>query len=326
MAKSIIIGTGSSTPAKVVTNDDLARTVETSDEWIRTRSGISERRIAVRETTSSLSTEAAQRALEAAGCQPSELDLIIVGTVTPDMPMPSTACLVQQNLGARKAGAFDVSAACSAFVYGLAVADKFIKDDPSLKVLVIGAEVMSSRVDWTDRTTCVLFGDGAGAAVLTGGRGRRGILSTHLRADGSLWPLLCIKGGGCLYPPGGEEKNPDGVNFVQMKGGEVFKHAVRSMEEVAREALAANNLTSADLDLFIPHQANIRIIEAIANRLGVPMEKVLVNIDRFGNTSAATIPIALDEAVRGGRIKKNDIVLLDAFGGGFTWGATLIRW
>jgi 3-oxoacyl-[acyl-carrier-protein] synthase-3 len=325
MAKSIIIGTGSETPARVLTNRDLERMVATSDEWIRTRSGISERHIAETETTSTLSTGAARKALEMAGVAPSEVDLIIVGTITPDMPMPSTACLVQQALGAKKAGAFDISAACSAFVYGLTIADKFIKDDPSLKVLVIGAEVMSSRVDWSDRATCVLFGDGAGAALLTGAKGgRRGVLSTHLRSDGSLWRLLCVKGGGCLYPPG--KPCEDGVNYIQMRGAEVFKYAVRSMEEVAREALAANNLTAADLDLFIPHQANIRIIEAIANRLGVPMEKVFVNIERYGNTSAATIPIALDEALRGGRIKKNDLVLLDAFGGGFTWGATLIRW
>ena len=325
MARSIIIGTGSSAPERVLTNRDLERMVETTDEWIRTRSGISERRIAGAETTSSLSTEAARRALEMAEVEPSELDLIIVGTITPDMPMPSTACLVQQNLKARKAGAFDVAAACSAFVYALTIADKFIKEDPSRKVLVVGAEVMSSRVDWSDRQTCVLFGDGAGAAVLTGHKGRRrGILSTHLRSDGSLWQLLYIKGGGCLHPPGSPAL--DGVHFVKMKGSEVFKHAVRSMEEVAREALAANSLSGSDLDLFIPHQANIRIIEAIAQRLGVPMEKVFVNIERYGNTSAATIPIALDEAVRAGRIKKNDLVLLDAFGGGFTWGATLIRW
>ena len=325
MAKSIIIGTGSSAPERVLTNRDLERMVNTSEDWIRTRSGIRERHVAGSETTSSLSTEAARRALEMAGCPASELDLIIVGTMTPDMPMPATACLVQKNLGAKRAGAFDISAACSAFVYALSVADKFIKEDPSRKVLAIGAELMTCRVDWTDRATCVLFGDGAGAALLTGIRGgRRGILSTHLRSDGSLWQLLCVKGGGCLYPPG--KPAPPETNFIQMKGSEVFKHAVRSMEEVAREALAANNLTGADLDLFIPHQANIRIIEAIANRLGVPMDKVFVNIDRYGNTSAATIPIALDEAVRGGRIKKNDLVLLDAFGGGFTWGAALIRW
>jgi 3-oxoacyl-[acyl-carrier-protein] synthase-3 len=324
MAKSIIIGTGSSAPERVLTNRDLERMVETTDEWIRTRSGIRERHIAQGETTSSLSTAAARLALEMAGVKPAELDLIIVGTITPDMPMPSTACLVQQALGARKAGAFDVAAACSAFVYGLTIADKFIKEKPALKVLVVGAEVMSSRVDWNDRATCVLFGDGAGAAVLTGSKGRRGILSTHLRSDGSLWQLLYIKGGGCLHPPGSPAL--DGVNYIRMKGSEVFKHAVRSMEEVAREALKANKLTVADLDLFIPHQANIRIIEAIAARLKVPMEKVFVNIERYGNTSAATIPIALDEAVRTGRVKKNDLVLLDAFGGGFTWGATLIRW
>jgi 3-oxoacyl-[acyl-carrier-protein] synthase-3 len=280
--------------------------------------------VAEGETTSALATEAARQALDMAGVKPSELDLIIVGTITPDMPMPSTACLVQKNLGAKKAGAFDVAAACSAFVYALTIADKFIKENPALKVLAIGAELMTSRVDWSDRTTCVLFGDGAGAAVLTGNKGRRGILSTHLRSDGRLWHLLYIKGGGCLHPPGSPAL--DGVNYIKMKGSEVFKHAVRSMEEVAREALAANKLTGADLDLFIPHQANIRIIEAIAARLGVPMEKVFVNIERYGNTSAATIPIALDEALRGGRIKKNDLVLLDAFGGGFTWGATLIRW
>jgi len=326
LAKSIIIGTGSALPIRVLTNDDLARMVETSDEWIRTRSGIRERHIcSPGETTSTLATQAARAALEMAGLKAADVDLIIVGTCTPDMPMPSTACLVQKALGAKNAAAFDVSAACSAFVYALSVADKFIKADPKMKALVIGAEVMSSRVDWSDRGTCVLFGDGAGAAVLTGTKGKRGILASRLKCDGSLWELLYIKGGGCLYPPGAPTSE-NGVNYIRMKGSEVFKYAVRAMEEVAREVLTDQGLTGADLKLFIPHQANVRIIEAIANRLGVPLDKILVNIDRYGNTSAATIPIALDEAVRGGRIQKNDLVLLDAFGGGFTWGATLIRW
>ncbi len=322
----MIIGTGSALPSRVLTNRDLEEMVDTSDEWITQRTGIKERRIVGRgESNSQLAVRAARRALEMASVSPAELDLIIVGTLTPDYLMPSVAVLVQKELGASRAGAFDLSATCSGFIYGLSVADQYVRVDPRRKILVIGSEVLSNKVNWGDRTTCVLFGDGAGAVVVTGSREGRGVLSTHLHADGSLWHLLTLKGCGSLYPPCGEEL-PREEYFIRMQGREVFKNAVRAMETVALEALEKNEVAPEKLALVIPHQANRRIIEALRERLGLPPEKVFVNLHKYGNTSAASIPIALDEAVRQGRLSPGDLVLMVAFGGGFTWASALLRW
>ncbi len=326
MQRATITGTGSAVPDRILTNLDLEKMVDTSDEWVVTRTGIKERHIAVEgEFTSMFATLAAERALQMAGVRADELDLIIVATVTPDFPFPSTACIVQQNLKATKAAAFDISAACSGFLFGLSLADKAIRSGSATKVLVIGTEVLSRIVDWTDRNTCCLFGDGAGAAIVEAGNEAGGILSTHIHSDGSYWELL--------YQPGCGNRNPatqktldDRLVYISMQGNEVFKLAVRAMEEVAHEALDANNLTVADLDLFIPHQANRRIIDAIGKRLGLESGKVFINLERYGNTSSASIPIALDEANRSGRIKNGDLVMFDAFGGGLTWGAVLLRW
>jgi 3-oxoacyl-[acyl-carrier-protein] synthase-3 len=325
--RSVVVGTGSAVPGKILTNKELESLVETSDEWISTRSGIRQRYIVSNgESTSSLATEAARAALEMAGVKPDELDMIVVGTTTPDYPLPNTAALVQRNLEARSAFTFDVYAACSGFLYGITIADKFIKEKHDRKILVIGAEVLSSITNWKDRSTCVLFGDAAGAAVVTGGGGgNRGILSTHLHSDGNLWQLLYIPGGGCLNPLT-PEMLTQGEHCVHMQGNEVFKHAIRALTEVAREALEANKISPEEIDLFIPHQANVRIIKMVAERLQIPMERVYVNIDRYGNTSAASIPVALDEVNRSGRLKGGDVVLLDAFGAGFTWGAVIMRW
>jgi 3-oxoacyl-[acyl-carrier-protein] synthase-3 len=323
---SRIIGTGSAVPDRVRTNHDLEQMVDTSDDWISVRTGIKERRVAAEgEFTSTFATRAAQLALEMAGIDPAVLDIIICGTVTPDFPFPSTACIVQNNLGAAKAAAFDISAACSGFLYGLSIADKFIKTGAATHVLVIGVEVLSRIVDWTDRNTCCLFGDGAGAVVLSAAEGPSGILSTHIYSDGGFWELL--------HQPGPGNRNPashqlldSGQVFIKMQGNEVFKLAVRAMEDAAHAALSANGYTIADLDYLIPHQANRRIIDAIGKRLGLESDKVFVNVDRYGNTSAASIPIALDEANRTGALKRDALVLLDAFGGGLTWASVLMRW
>lgn len=327
MNRTVILGTGSAVPKKVVTNQDLESIVDTSDEWISTRTGIKRRHIAEDgETTSFLATEAARRALEMAGVKPEEVDMIVVGTTSPDMIMPNTGALVQKNLGASKAFAFDVYAACSGFVYALTIADKFVKERPEKKILAIGSELLSSITDWRDRNTCVLFGDAAGAVLVSGASdGERGILSTHLHSDGCLWELLHIPGGGCVYPPSAEMAEKRDY-CIRMQGNEVYKHAVRSLTDVAREALVANQLEPDDIDLFIPHQANIRIMKKVAERLEIPEDRVYVNIERYGNTSSASIPVALDEVNRLGRLKQGDLVLLDAFGGGFTWGAVMIRW
>lgn len=326
MIRARITGTGSYTPEKVVTNFDLEKILETSDEWIRTRTGIVERHLVVEgQNTSDLATEAARRALEMAGVAPTELDLIIVGTITGDYPWPATACIVQSNLGAVNAGAYDVSAACSGFLYALAAGADRIAAGNARKVLVIGAEVLSRILDWNDRNTCVLFGDGAGAVVLEAGEDERGILSTHLYADGSQLELLYQPGFATRIPPSAEGL-ARGDQFLKMQGNEVFKVAVRSMTEVAKIALDANGMTTDDVSLFIPHQANVRILDATAKRIGLKDEQVYVNVDRFGNTSGATIPIALDEVNRAGRLKEGDILLLDAFGGGFTWASALVRW
>jgi 3-oxoacyl-[acyl-carrier-protein] synthase-3 len=326
MIRSLIIGTGSYLPEKVLTNKDLEKRVETSDEWIQERTGIRERRIASdKEAASDLAVAAAQQALDMAQISARGLDVIIVGTGTPDMLFPSTACLVQNRLGASRAFAFDVSAACSGFLYALSVGDQYIRAGSAQTALVIGSEVMSMLMDWTDRSTCILFGDGAGAVVLKGQRSRRGILSTHLHSEGAFWDLICVPGGGSRFPPSKETLDKR-LNFLKMKGNETFKVAVRSLEEAAREALEANRYTTGDLDHVIPHQANLRIIQSVAQRLGIPMEKMVVNLQNYGNTSAASIPIALDEAVRTHRVKEGHLILLEAFGGGLTWGSALIRW
>lgn len=326
MAHARITGTGSSVPEKVLTNSDLEKMVDTTDEWITTRTGIKERRIASEgEFTSTFATKAAERALEMAGVAPEELDLIVVATVTPDFPFPATACLVQNNLKASKAAAFDVSAACSGFLYGLSIVNSIIKSGSAAKALVIGAETLTRITDWKDRNSCVLFGDGSGAVVLEAQSGDRGILSTHIHSDGSYWELL--------HQPACGSRNPADIRileermpFIKMQGNEVFKLAVRAMEDAANEALAANGMVKSDIDLFISHQANLRIIDAIGKRLKLSEDQVYVNLERFGNTSAASIPIALDEANRLGRVKEGDIVLLDSFGGGLTWASALMRW
>ena len=320
-----IAGTGSYVPAKVLTNVDLERMVATSDDWIVERTGIRERHVAgPGEACSDLAVKAAERALAAAGVRAADLDMILLATCTGDYPLPATACLIQHRLGATHAAACDLSAACCGFVYALSVADAYVKSGMR-HVLIVGSEVMSAITDWTDRNTCILFGDGAGAAVISACENDSGILSTHLRSDGSLWDLIAVPGGGSRLPPS-ETVVAERMQYVKMKGNETFKVAVRTLEEVARETLAANNFQVEDLDLYIPHQANIRILKAVASRLGLPPEKVMLNLDRYGNTSAASIPIALDEAVRQGRIKEGSLVMLGAFGAGLTWASALIRW
>lgn len=328
---SSIIGTGSYLPEKVLTNEELSKIVDTSDEWITTRTGIRERRIASAEqSTSDLATEAAKKAMADAGVQPEEIDLIVVATVTPDMFFPSTACIVQRKIGASKAVCFDISAACSGFLYALQVARHFLNAGSRATALVIGAEKLSSLVNWQDRNTCVLFGDGAGAVVIrraeeseTNAPGR--VLSTVMGSDGNLVDLLKVPGGGsaCPITPENAASRP---NTIHMEGRETFKHAVTRMCQASEQALEMAGLTKEDIAMVIPHQANARIITAIAERLGLPPEKTFVNVDKYGNTSAATIPVALDEASRQGRIQRGDVVLLVAFGGGFTWASSVLRW
>ena len=308
-----------------MTNADLERMVATSDAWILERTGIRERRIAAPgQACSDLGAYAAQQALASAGIQPADLDMILVATCTGDQPLPSTACLIQAQLGARRAAACDLSAACCGFVYALSVADAYVKTG-SRYVLVVGAEIMSAITDWTDRGTCILFGDGAGAAVVGPADGNRGILSTHLHSDGGLGDLICVPGGGSDMPPS-EKMLTEKAQFLKMKGNETYKVAIKTLEEVARETLSAHSLTVNDIDLYVPHQANIRIIKAVADRLQLPMAKIFMNIDRYGNTSAASIPLALDEAVKLGRITEGSLVMIGAFGAGLTWASALIRW
>jgi len=321
-----IVGTGSYTPDRVLTNQDLERIVDTSDEWITSRTGIKERRISDPKTPSSfLATEAATRALADAGIAGEALDQIIVGTVTGDRTFPSTACIVQDRLGATRAHAFDVSAACAGFLYGLSIGRTAVASGTADTVLVIGVETLSRIVDWTDRNTCVLFGDAAGAVVLRSTGKPGGILATRLHSDGSLVHLLEMPAGGSLMPPSHEtvEKR---LHTIHMSGNDVFKHAVRAMESVALEALEAAGRKPEEVSLFVPHQANYRIIDATARRLGFPMERVFVNLDRYGNTSSASIPLALDEARRAGRIRPGDLVEMVTFGGGFTWAAAVVEW
>lgn len=316
---SRIAGTGSYLPKKVLTNLDLERSVDTTDEWIFTRTGIRQRHVAADdETTSDLALNASRRAIEAAGITPQDIGLIVVATTTPDMVFPGTACILQSKLGIKGSPAFDVQAVCSGFVYGLSIADQFMKSGQYEYILVVGAEIYSRILDWKDRGTCVLFGDGAGAVVLKKSTAP-GILSSHLHADGSYAEILSVPGTVC---GGGVSGRP----LLQMEGNTVFKFAVKVLGEVAEEALAANNLQKSDIDWLVPHQANIRIIQATAKKLGLSMEKVVTTLEHHANTSAASVPLALDEAVRDGRIRAGQHVLLEAVGGGFTWGAVLIKW
>jgi 3-oxoacyl-[acyl-carrier-protein] synthase-3 len=325
--RTVIAGTGSYLPERVLTNFDLEKIVDTTDEWIVSRTGISERHIAAPEqATSDLATEAGRAALDMAEVDAEDLDLIIVATLTPDHYFPSTAGFVQRNLGAGKAAAFDLEAACTGFIYALTVGDLFIRTGTYQKVLVIGAEVLSKFLDWEDRDTCVLFGDGAGAVVLEPGSDPgRGIISTHLHSDGSMAELLYTPAGVSRMPITKEAIDLK-LNTVKMRGHEVFKVAVTRLSEVVEEVMEANKLRGEDIDFLVPHQANLRIIQATARKLKLPMEKVIVTVDKHGNTSAASVPLALDVAVRSKRINEGDQVLLEAFGGGLTWGAALIRW
>ncbi|WGZ92446.1 MAG: beta-ketoacyl-ACP synthase III [Candidatus Thiothrix putei] len=321
MIYSRITGTGSYLPEKILTNHDLEKMVDTTDEWIFERTGIRERHVVEMESASDMAEHAARRALEMAGKRPEDVDLIIVGTSTPDLVFPSTACLLQNNLGIRNGGAaFDVQAACSGFVFALSVADKFVRSGTSKCALVVGSEAMSKILDWTDRGTCILFGDGAGAVVLEASE-EAGILSTHIHADGAYEHLLSVNAG---ISRNIEMLRAEGA-LLQMRGNEVFKVAVNTLGRIVDKTLEANGMTKADVDWLVPHQANIRIIQATAKKLDMSMDHVVVTVESHGNTSAASVPLALDTAVRDGRIKRGEIILLEAFGGGFTWGSALIR-
>ena len=320
---SRLAGTGSALPARILTNADLEKFVDTSDEWIASRTGIRQRHVVAEgETTADLAERAARAAMEAAGVQASELDMIVLGTTTPDLIFPSTACLVQHRLGANGCGAFDVNAACSGFLYALSIADAYIRAGIHRTILVIGAETLTRMMDWEDRGTCVLFGDGAGAVVLKADA-EAGILSTHLHADGGKKDLLYNPVGVSV---GFDMSKKNAGCLVRMTGNEVFKHAVKALDSVVDETLAANGLDKSALDWLIPHQANLRIIEATAKRLQMPMDRVIVTVDRHGNTSSGSVPLALDEAVRSGKVQRGQLLLLEAFGGGFTWGSALIRY
>ncbi|MBI3332671.1 MAG: ketoacyl-ACP synthase III [Candidatus Omnitrophica bacterium] len=320
-----ILGLGYHLPSKVLTNLDLEKIVETTDEWIRSRTGISQRRIAADgEVTSDLAAAAAKGALAQAGLKPTDLDLILVATMTPDMPCPATACIVQEKLGAPQAAATDVAAACSGFLYGLVIGKQFVASGTYRHVLVIGAEVLSRVVDWTDRSTCVLFGDGAGAALL-GPTTQGEILSTHLGSDGRGAGLLKVPAGGAAQPAS-EESVRARAHYLKMNGTEVFKHAVRAMADACHQAIDKAGIRPEQVACVVPHQANIRIIEAVVERAGIPLSKVYLNVDRYGNMSAASTIVAFCEAVRDGRVKKGDYALLVAFGAGLTWGSCVIRW
>lgn len=327
LTQSQILGTGSYAPSRILTNSDLEKLVRTSDRWIVERTGIKERHIAADgEATSDMAVEAAKKALAMAGTAPADLDMIIVGTISPDMQMPSCAVLVQAKLGASKAFAFDVSAACAGSLYGMSIADKFIRTGQAQRVLVIGAELLSRLVDWTDRNSCVLFGDAAGALVLgpTSDPGR-GLLSAHLHSDGTAAGMLSIPGGGSRIPLS-EEVLAKKLDKVAMNGREVYKFAVRVLPETLLEALAAHGLKPGAIDHVVSHQANVRIVESVVDRLGIPREKCWLNIERYGNTSSASLPISLDEANRAGRLKPGDLIAMMAIGAGMAWGSALLRW
>ncbi len=326
LLKAKIIATGSYAPEQRLTNHELERLIETSDAWITERTGIKERRIASSsQSASDLAYEASKKAFKRCNIKPSELDLIIVATVSGDMPMPATACILQKLLGAKNAVAFDINAACSGFIYSMSIADSFVKTGAYKKILLVGVEVLSKFLDWGDRTTCILFGDGAGAAILEPTDSDNGILSTHLYSDGNLWDFIYLPGGGSRHPASSDTlKNK--LHSIKMKGNETFKVAVKTLENLVMDTLHKNSIDPSKLSLLIPHQANLRIILATAKRLGISMDKIFINVDRYGNTSAASIPIALDEALVSGRMKKGDYVMLEAFGAGLTWASALIKW
>ncbi len=321
-----ITGTGSYVPEQILTNKDLEKIVDTTDEWIVSRTGMKERRIAgPGQATSDLAAEAARRALADAGVEPDKVDMIVVATITPDLPFPNTACLVQHKIGAGKAFCMSIEAACSGFVFAIETARHYVASGAVETALVIGAEKMSAILDWKDRSTCVLFGDGAGAAVLQAREATRGIISTVLGSDGSLSELLLVPAGGSRLPTSAETL-AQRLHYLRMSGREVFKHAVTNMCRAGRQALERAGMEPADVKWVIPHQANMRIIQAISDRFHVPMDRFVINVERYGNTSGASVGIALDEAVRDGRIRKGDVVMFIVFGGGFTWGAMLLEW
>jgi len=328
LKKIAIKGTGSYSPERVVPNSYFEKIIDTSDEWITTRTGIKERRMIEKgQAMSDLATLASASALQMSGISADELDLIIIGTSTADMLSPSCGCMVQHRLGAKKAVAFDVNAACPGFIYGLAIAQKFMQDGSYSKALVVGGEIISNRIDYQDRSTCVLFGDGAGAVVLghSNGNDDGEILGMDIESDGDLWRLIHVPGGGSRIPAS-HEMIDQRLQYVRMQGNETFKHAVRTLVDSSRKIMAQQGITSDEIDWFIPHQANIRIMDAVAEKLGIPTEKVIITVHKYGNTSAATIPVAFDEAVRSGKIRKGDLVLVSSFGAGLTWGAALFRY
>ncbi len=327
MTHSHVLGTGAYAPKRVMTNRDLEELVDTTDAWISERTGIKQRRIAAEgEVTSDMAVVAARHALCMAGTSASDLDMIIAGTISADMPLPSCAVIIQAKLGAARAFAFDVSAACAGSLYALSIADQFIQTGRAHRVLVIGAELLSRLVDWSDRNTCVLFGDAAGAMVIgPADDPRRGLLSTHLHSDGKAAGILSIPGGGSQYPPC-EEMLARKMHKIAMNGREIYKFAVRVLPQAIREALDANGLSVADIDHIVPHQANARIVEAVLGKLGIPLEKCWLNLDRYGNTSSASLPISLDEANRAGRLQPGDLIAMMAIGAGMTWGSALMRW
>jgi len=325
MSGIVVIGTGSAVPERILTNEDLEKLVDTSNDWIITRTGIRTRYIAGKEeNTSDLGAAASRHALDMAGLDPDEVDIIILGTITPDVGMPSTACLVQKKLGTRAAFAFDINAACSGFLYALDMAEKYIQADPTLKILVIGAETLSNRTQWEDRTTCVLFGDGAGAVVVTGSHNAKGGMTSRLFSDGRLHHLLYMSPSRGMNP--GLSAEVEEGSCIKMEGHEVFRYAVRALQDSICAVLDTSGVGLEEVDLIIPHQANIRILQNLAERLNLDKEKLYINVDKYGNTSAASIPIALDQANRDGLIHENNRILLCAFGGGFTWGACMFRW
>ncbi len=321
-----IIGWGMAVPQQVVTNEDLARRVNTTDEWIRSRTGISERRVAGPGVfTSTLATAAGREAMGRAGVAPSDIDMVIVATCTPDRPFPATACAVQANLGITRAPAFDIAAACSGFVYGMSVATGMIRSGMSRCLLLVAADIFTHLIDWSDRNTCVLFGDGAGAVVLQATEERLGLISTQIGAAGEGETMMAVDAGGTRMPATADLL-AQGKQYVYMNGREIFKHAVREMCDSATRVVKEAGLSLRDISLVIPHQANVRIIEAVAKRLELPADRVVINLDRYGNTSSASVPIALYEAVQQGRVKDGDYLLITAFGGGLTWGSSVIRW
>ena len=327
MIRARIVGIGSAVPRKLLTNADLEKLVDTSDEWIMSRTGIRERHIVSEgEKFSDLCTKASELALKRAHLRPEDLDMILVGTISGDMPFPATACLVQRNLGATRAAASDLSAACVGFLYGLHMADALIQSAKAENVLVVGGEILSRYVDWTDRATCVLFGDGAGAALLQATKGDHGILGSIMKSNGCYADFICMPGGGSNHPANDARSIEQRLPYIKMKGNETFKVAVKAMADVTGKLLKEQGFTHEQIDIFIPHQANERIIDAVGEKLKIQPSKVYKNIDRFGNTSAASIPIALDECVSQGRIRSGSMVMLTAFGAGLVWGSVLLRW